>query len=321
MRLMHGNNPFPYDYDMSRDGLERILPLLPAIVALAETGQMTAAAELLGIPQPTVTRAMQRAEESLGVALHEKAGRGVRLTAAGEAFAPFARAALHQVEAGMAAAAAPVRGRISVAFQNLLGEDLVPALIRAFRGDHPDVEFSLFQGSRHYCVELLRSSRADVAFLSPPPEDGDFAMVELGADELVVIVPSEHRLSRRATVRLDELADERFVLMAPGFGLRAAVQKLLENAGVRPEISFEGQDIHTLVGLVSAGLGLTIVPRRSYPAGVAALRIRGVRAERRIVMAHPRDRVLSAAVSSFHALVDARGSAIAARASAGSLPR
>ena len=321
MRLMHRIHAFQYDFAMKHDGVDRLLPLLPAIVALADTGQVTAAAELLGLPQPTVTRAMQRAEQSLGVPLHEKAGRGVRLTAAGEAFVPFARAALQQVEAGMAAAAAPVRGRISVAFQNLLGEDLIPALIRAFRADHPGVEFSLFQGSRRHCLELLRSARTDVAFLSPPPEEGDFAVVELGADELIVVVPPGHALSTRSTVRLDELRDERFVLMVPGFGLRAAAQRLLEDAGIRPEISFEGQDIHTLVGLVSAGLGVTIVPRRDYSDRVASLRIRGVRAERQIVMAHPRDRVLSTAVASFRLLVETRGPAIAARAFAGERSR
>jgi DNA-binding transcriptional LysR family regulator len=303
---------------MSREGVDRILSLLPSFVALADTGQVTAAADALGLPQPTVTRALQRAGTTLGVALYEKAGRGVRLTPAGEAFLPFARQALRNVEAGMAAAAAPLHGRVAVAFQNVLGEDLVPLLIRTFRADNPGVEISLFQGSRSHCLKLLRSARAEVAFVSPPPAEPNISVVRIGADELVVIVPRGHRLASRKTVRLGEIAGEPFVLMAVGFGLRSTVQGLLDDAGIHPTISFEGQDIHTLVGLVSAGLGVTIVPRREYPANVTALRVQGVRAEREIVMAHSADRALGAAAEAFRTLVATRAPGIAARAFLGS---
>lgn len=314
MRQMHPMQGFAYTFNMSREGVDRILSLLPSFVALADTGAVTAAADALGLPQPTVTRALQRAGTILGAALYEKAGRGVRLTPAGEAFLPFAREALRNVEAGMAAAAAPLHGRVAVAFQNVLGEDLVPVLIRTFRADNPGVEFSLFQGSRSHCLELLGSSQADVAFVSPPPADRNIAVVRIGADELVVIVPLGHRLAGRTNVRLSELAAEPLVLMAVGFGLRSTVQGLLEDAGIHPTISFEGQDIHTLVGLVSAGLGVTIVPRRDYPANLRLLRIQGVRAEREIVMAHSADRALGEAAEAFRSLVATRAPGIAARA-------
>jgi DNA-binding transcriptional LysR family regulator len=313
MRQMYPNQGFIYTFDMSREGVDRILSLLPSFVALADTGQVTAAADVLGLPQPTVTRALQRAGTILGVDLYERAGRGVRLTPAGDAFLPFVREALRNVEAGMAAAAAPLRGRVAVAFQNVLGEDLVPVLIRTFRADNPGVEFSLFQGSRSHCLELLHSCSAEVAFVSPPPVDRNIAVVRVGADELVVIVPRGHRLAGRKTVRLSEIAMEPLVLMAVGFGLRSTVQGLLDEAGINPAISFEGQDIHTLVGLVSAGLGVTIVPRRDYPADVTALRIQGVRAEREIVMAHSADRALGVAAGAFRSLVATRAPGIAAR--------
>ena len=299
---------------MSREGVDRILALLPPFVALADTGQVTAAAEVLGLPQPTVTRALQRAGAILGVALYEKAGRGVRLTPAGDAFLPFAREALRNVEAGMAAAAAPLRGRVAVAFQNVLGEDLVPVLIRAFRADSPGVDFSLFQGSRTYCLDLLHSAAADVAFVSPPPTDRDLTVVKIGVDELVVVVPKGHRLAGRTMVRLSEIAAEPFVLTGRGFGLRTTVQRLFDDAGIHPAVSFEGQDIRTLVGLVSAGLGVTIVPRRDYPANVTALRIQGVRAEREIVMAHSAERALDAAAAAFRSLVADHAPGMTARA-------
>jgi len=114
-------------------------------------------------------------------------------------------------------------------------------------------------------------------------------------------------------VRLSELAAEPFVLMAAGFGRRSTVQGLLDEAGVRPTIAFEGQDIHTLVGLVAAGLGVTIVPRRDYPADVEAVRIHGRRAARQIALAYLPERALGAAAEAFRALVGARAPAIAAR--------
>jgi DNA-binding transcriptional LysR family regulator len=298
---------------MSQPKVDGVLSLLPAFVALADTGQVTMAADALGVPQPTLTRALQRAGSILGVALYEKAGRGVRLTPAGEAFLPFAREALRNVEAGMAAVAAPLRGRVEIAFQNVLGQDLVPSLVGAFRADNPGVEFSLSQGSRSHCLGRLRSSRADIAFVSPPPEDEKLAVVRIGADELVVVVSRGHRLAGRTAVRLSEIAGDPFVLTAMGFGLRSTVQKLLEDAGVRPTIAFEGQDVHTLVGLVSAGLGVTIVPRRDYGANVTALRIQGVRAERQIVLTHCVDRPLGAAAEAFRSLVATRAPGMAAR--------
>ena len=314
MRPMDSQQAFIYISDMSREGADRILSLLPAFVALADTGQVTAAAAALGLPQPTVTRALQRAGTILGVDLYEKYGRGVRLTPAGDALLPFAREALRNVEAGMAAASAPLRGRVAVAFQNVLGEDLVPALIHTFRADNPGVEFSLFQGSRSHCLKLLRSSRAEVAFLSPPPTERNIAVARIGIDELVVVVPGTHRLAGRKRVRLSEIADESLVLMAMGFGLRTTVQELLDDAGIKPTISFEGQDIHTLVGLVAAGLGVTIVPRRDYPDNVTALHIQGIRAEREIVLAYAADRALGVTAEAFRSLVAVRAPGIAARA-------
>lgn len=300
-----------------------ILPLLPILTAVADTGQVTAAAELLGVPQPTITRALQRAERILGTPVHTKDGRGIRLTPAAEALIPYARAALDSVEAGWAAAgaiASPVHGRVGIAFQNILGEDLIPALLRVFSAEHPGVEFALSQGARAHCLALLSDGTADVAFVSPPPAAGEVPgpapeITGLSPDELVVVVPADHRLAHRRTIRLPELADEQLILMAPGFGLRGAVRELLRASGVRARIAFEGQDIHTLVGLVSAGLGVTIVPRRDYPTSVRVLRIAGVRAERYVVMvalAATASAPVRPAVAAFRKLVATRGAGIAA---------
>ena len=305
---------------MTRLSTDSILPLLPVLEAVADSGQVTAAADLLGVPQPTITRALQRAERALGVPVHVKDGRGIRLTPAGEALMPYVREALRAVEAGLSAAgavAAPVRGRVRVAFQNILGEDLIPALVQASRKDHSEVEFALFQGARAHCMSLLTAGEADFAFVSPPPTErektlNELEVVGLGADELVVVVPANHRLAHRATVRLAELAGESMVVMARGFGMRSAVRGLLDGAGVRTTTAFEGQDIHTLVGLVSAGLGITIVPRREYTANIRMLRIAGSRVERYVVMVALRDFPASPAVSAFRELVMARGSTIAA---------
>jgi DNA-binding transcriptional LysR family regulator len=296
---------------MIRSDTSAVLAVLPVLVALADTGQVTGAADVLGVPQPTVTRALQRAGREIGAELYEKDGRGVRLSAAGETLLPYAREALRRVEAGISAMTVPLHGRLSIAFQSSLGEDVVPALVDAFLSENPGIDISLAQGSRRDCLELLGSWRVDVAFVSPPPESVDIVNIDLVDDELVVVVPATHRLARRKAVRLGELAEDRFVMMASGFGLRSQVQSMLTDSGVDPDIAFEGQNIHTLVGLVSTGLGVAIVPRRKYRPRVVQLEIRGGRAERRIVMSRLVRRDVSATVQAFRTLAEERGSAIA----------
>lgn len=245
------------------------LPLLPLLVALADTGQVTEAAALLRLPQPTVSRGLARLSRIVGVPLLERHGRGVRLTAAGQALVPGAREAL--AAAGRALHEARLRagvptGRVTVAFQHTLGQSVVPALVTALLDDFPGAQVELRQGARSVCVDLLAAGEADMAIVAPPvPASATLETVELYHEPLRLAVPARHVLAARARVSLAEAAEAPFIVMKPGYGLRVIVDDLCRQAGVRPRIAFEGEDAVTVRGLVGAGLGVSVLPAGVQP--------------------------------------------------------
>ncbi|PYI69440.1 LysR family transcriptional regulator [Arthrobacter livingstonensis] len=244
--------------------LSRLLPVLPILVELGVSRQVTAAAEVLGIPQSTVSRALSRAADVVGTPLLLRRGRGVELTPAALALIPRAAEALDAVRTGLALArqeSGRSFGRISVAFQHTFGEAALPLLIRAFARENPGVSFDLQQGSRAFCLELLATGASDLALVAPPPAPSRTLGAEvLYSEPLKLVVPEGHRLAGSGGTRLDAVRDEGFVMLEPGYGMRSIVEALCRSAGFRPRVAFQGQDLHTVRGLVSAGLGVAVAP-------------------------------------------------------------
>ncbi|MGO1182981.1 MAG: LysR substrate-binding domain-containing protein [Micrococcaceae bacterium] len=247
----------------------QLLPLLPALVALEETGQTVAAADLLQIPQSTVSRSLARIGTVLGTEVVERVGRGVRLTEAGTALAPHARAALTALETGVEAVRAQeptARGTLRLAFQGTLGERVVPSLVRAFLHQHPAVTVELSQLSRTQCLAAAREREADICLVSPLAEEPELTSFRLHTEPLYLVVPEGHRLAGRNHVSLAEAGEEPFISMKNGYGMRTLLEQLAAQAGFTPRIGFMGDDLTTLRGLVSARLGVCLAPRDPHGA-------------------------------------------------------
>ncbi|QFY08799.1 LysR family transcriptional regulator [Nonomuraea phyllanthi] len=247
----------------------RLAPALALLAAVGETGHVTRAAELLGVPQPTASRRLAALADLVGAPLVVPSGRGIRLTRAGRTLAAASTHALTH----LAAAAREVReeidpatGRVVLGFLHLLGRTLVPSLIRGFRRSHPGVRFTLVQGSRQDMLAALREGAVDLVFVAPMPlDDPGLAGTALADQELVLSVPPSHRFAARARIRAGELAGEELVTLEPGYGLRQITDDLCAAAGFEPRIAFEGQESETVRGLVAAGLGVAILPRSGLP--------------------------------------------------------
>lgn len=244
--------------------LVQLLPLLPVLAALGRTEHVTETAELLGVPQSTVSRALARASAVVGTDLLVRDGRGVRLTPAARTLLPYIEQALAHFRAGLDLVrneSEVVRGRVSVAFQHTFGEATLPLLISAFRNRHPGAAFTLSQGARNACLEELASGDADLALTAPVAAAGrDLQSAALYREPLRLVVHHSHPLAGRAAAGLAEIRTEPFVALGPGYGLRSLTDALFREAGYRPRIAFESQDSHTVRGLVSAGLGVSILP-------------------------------------------------------------
>ncbi|WP_231383867.1 LysR family transcriptional regulator [Rhodococcus sp. 114MFTsu3.1] len=299
-----------------RDEARHLLPLIPAILAVAETEHMTEASELLGVPQPTVSRQIARASSILGVQLVERSGRGIALTTAGRILVPYLQRVAVDLEAGLDAAGehdANARGRIAISFQNTLGEDIVPALIRQFRGDHPAVTFDLDQGARARCLDRLDDGLADLAFVSLSAEHTEANSFQLYDERLVLVVPADHRLARARSVHVRDTAGDSYIAMGHGYGMRSICEDLWADAGIAPDIEFEGRDIHTVRGLVGAGLGIAILPRsRGLGPEVVEVKISDPAARRRIGMVWS-GRTAAGQVHAFRTMVIRSGRSLVVR--------
>ncbi|MFG2148899.1 LysR family transcriptional regulator [Streptomyces sp. NPDC048696] len=266
-----------------------LAPRLAYFAGVARHEHVTRAAHELGVPQSTLSRAMVRLEEDLGVALFARKGRTVSLTPAGRTFLGSAERALAEVERAaesVRADADPATGKVAFGFLHTMGSETVPGLIRAFRVDHPRVRFTLVQNYGEAMIERLRAGELDLCLTSPVPDAPDLVARRLDEQRLRLVVPDDHRLAARKRVRLAEAADETFVTLEPGYGLRRITDDLCAEAGFTPRVAFEGEEAETLRGLVAAGLGVALLPPPAVARpGVVELTVTAPRAVREIGVA------------------------------------
>ncbi len=266
-----------------------LAPRLAYFAGVARTEHVTRAAQEMQIPQSTLSRALVRLERDLGVDLFARRGRTVSLTPAGRTFLASVERALGEVERAaesVRADADPATGKVAFGFLHTMGSETVPGLLRAFRADHPRVRFSLVQNYGEAMIERLRAGELDLCLTSPVPDAPDLVARRLDEQRLRLVVPDDHRLATRKRVRLTEAADEAFVTLEPGYGLRRITDDLCQEAGFKPRVAFEGEEAETLRGLVAAGLGVALLPPPAVPRpGVVELTVTGQRAVREIGVA------------------------------------
>lgn len=238
---------------------------LRCFIAVAESGHLSETADRLGLPQPTLSRRVARVEKHVGTPLFERAGRRLFLNLRGQTFLRHARRITREVDAAAAEIQRlmdPELGTIRLDFMHSLGTWMVPELIRTFRIDHPRVEFQLHQGSANNLVERVLADESDLALVGPKPAEvgAGLGWSPLLRQRLALAVPEGHRLDGEGPIGLREAASEPFVAMLPGFGTRVLLDALATDAAMTPNIVFESMELTTVSGLVSAGLGVGVLP-------------------------------------------------------------
>ncbi|MDT0201680.1 LysR family transcriptional regulator [Nocardioides sp. AE5] len=255
------------------------------LLALAEHGHVTDTAAILGVSQPTLSRAVARIEDELGVRLFERLPSGVRptshaelvLAAAGDIVERDAR-----MRSALASRLDPEAGVVHLAFLDSMATSLVPRLLRGFHEHAPRVRVVLTQEAGHSMLRDLESGAVELAITSVRPA-GEHGWLPLQHERLVAIVPPTHRFRDRKRIDLAELAGDGLITPPDGFGYRDHVRALLAEEGVAPRVSFESVDLATIEGLVAAGLGFAIVPEQfAGVSGSVGLALRSASARRTI---------------------------------------
>jgi LysR family transcriptional activator of glutamate synthase operon len=237
---------------------------------VADGTTVTEVSEVEPVTQSGVSRALARLEEQIGTPLLRRSGRTLRMTHAGAVFKPHLDAMLHQLDDGIAAVSQlidPDTGTVALAFQQSLGTWLVPDLARSFRAAHPLVGFQLTQVRDELRSAPLDGGKADLELgtrrpgnTSPHEPDPAVHTRLIAIVPLRLALPREHRLAGQPSVRLADVAADPFIGLRPASALRQRTDDLCDQAGFRPAVIFEGDDLSNVRGFVAAGLGVAVVP-------------------------------------------------------------
>ncbi len=287
-------------------------------VAVAEELHFRRAAERMHISQPPLSQQIRALEDELGFALLVRTRRRVALTPAGDAFLRDARALLGELEGAVATARridAGQTGRLRINFVGSALFSILPGTVERFRRSRPAIELELHERATVDQLRAVRSGLADVGLVRPPIEDDAGLRVQTVLRErTVAALPAGHPLAGLTRVPLRRLAAEPLVLFprdqAPGF--HDLLIDALAGAGIAPRVIQYAPEMLTIIGLVAAGTGVSLVPESVQRLGLDGVTYRAVAgAPRSELVAITRTGEVSALVRAFVSEASASASAAA----------
>ncbi|MCE3262771.1 MAG: LysR family transcriptional regulator [Pseudoduganella sp.] len=237
-------------------------------VAVAEELSFTRAAARLHIGQPPLSQQIQALEAEVGARLFERSKRWVRLTQAGKLFLTDARAILAQAEQAAQRARRAQHGeagelRVGFTFSTPF-TPLFARTIRRYRQLYPDVALTLHEMTTLHQLDAIEARKLDLGFVRPPevalPQQ--LSLTTLRRDPLLLVLASDSPLARKRKVKVADLAHLPWVMYPPasGVGINHAILGMCRAAGFVPQVAMEAGEAATIIGLVAAGIGVSVLP-------------------------------------------------------------
>lgn len=263
--------------------------------AIAETGSFSRAAERCQIAQPSLSQQVLKLEEDLGAKLFDRLGRSIRITEAGRAFLPYARSILEQMESARLSVAnknAEVSGSVAVGAIPTIGPYLMPRFAAAFAKKYPDAKLRIVEETTPILVEGLRNLSIDVAILALPLRHKELETFPIRTEPLFAALPKDDPRAAAESLALKNLRGESFVMLRDGHCFRDLSLATCTHARITPNIAFESDQFSSVLGMVAAGVGISLVPEMAIDrdAGCRYIRLSDTRATRTIVAAVLRGR-------------------------------
>jgi len=233
--------------------------------AVAETGTFSRAAEHSHVSQPSLSQQILKLEDELGARLFDRLGRTVRLTEVGRAFLPRARAVLHDLEAARSEVVerkASISGPICVGVIPTIAPYFLPGILATFSRKWPQARMTVVEEITPLLLEKLRAGSMDVAIVALPlgVRGHEFESFRLMTEKLFAVLPKGHELAKRRGVSLSELQGEPFLLLRDGHCFRETAVAACKRARLNPQVVFESGQFSSILSMVSAGLGVSVVP-------------------------------------------------------------
>ncbi|MFP5109696.1 LysR family transcriptional regulator [Neobacillus sp. C211] len=231
---------------------------------VARLEHMTKAAEELQIAQPSLSKTIARLEEDLGVPLFDRKNRQLRLNDNGKLFLDRVNRIFIELNEGKREIAERAHQRQTQITLAVSIPRVLPELLSSFLKLFPEIKFQQVLESTSSMKSRLEKAEIDFGISSVPIEGTDIVWEPLMTEEIYLIVPPEHRLSRRKEIFLNEVKDEPIIGMNAGFGFRNLTDEFCRKAGFVPNIAFEGDEPGVIGDLVKQGLGIAFIPEISW---------------------------------------------------------
>jgi len=241
---------------------------LRAFVAIADCGGYSAAARVLNVAQSALSRTIVEIEQELGTCVLERTTRRVTLTAAGEQLLQNARRVLQEFDAAMSRFQLYKTGHVgivSLAALSSFASILLPEIISQFRKDKEGVRLILKDGFAEEVVNYVLSGKVEFGVTSLTRKHETLVWESIVADKLVCICSKKHSFAKKSFIAWEKLNGENFVSFDPSSSVRAWVDRALQRMNITLGAVTEARDVSTVAGLVSADLGVSVVPSLVLP--------------------------------------------------------
>jgi len=284
---------------------------LAALVATAETGSVTRAAEVLHLVQPAVSRQIKLLEEELGAPLFERTRQGMRLTDDGQVLLDHARRALTELERARAEIrpmSGELRGTVALGLSPSFAEPLAEALTRRLAAEHPAVRLRLSVGFARHLADRLDAADVDLAVIYEIRPSSAVEVRPLLNEALWVVGPADAELSPDRPVRFADVHERVRVQSPPAHALRRMLERVAADEKIRLAVGVEADSMEVQRRLVAAGLGFAVLPGIAVAADMRQGRLAGAPLldpglRRRLLIALPGTRRLGYAVRGVAAIL------------------
>jgi DNA-binding transcriptional LysR family regulator len=279
---------------------------LKTFLTVARTRNFSVAAKELKTSQGTISHQIAALEEFFDAELFKRTASGVEVTEAGTLLAEAAEKILSEIEDAkveISSTKQKLAGVITINVSTIPGEHIIPSLVAEFQKKHPDVKFRIKAEDSINSLLDLQNGEVDFAAVGTLKGYGEkLDAIEVGEEELVLIVPTNHELANRKSVKLGEIVRYPYVNREETSGTRKEVERMLENSAILPSklrTTLELASTESVITAVSEGRGISIISsiasKKAQAAGlVKVLRIEGADSTRKLYMARPKKTLLKA---------------------------
>lgn len=245
---------------------------LQFLIALADHGSFSRAAEACRVTQPTLSAAIKEIEGLIGTALVERSARASRLTTAGDVAVSHARRILTEANdmvASARGAGVPLTGTFRLGAIPTIAPFVLPDAVKQLRADYPSLQLYLREDKTADLLAGLHTRALDAAIIALPWETPGISTMTLAPDRFLLACPTGHDLHKKAALSTNDLEGQPVLLLEDGHCMRKHALSVCSKARVDRQDDLAATSLHTMIQMVAGGLGVSLVPEMAARAGIA----------------------------------------------------